>query len=205
MLNSKVAKEILSNLSVENKNLDEISMDLYNQILEKVDECGLSGIEEVSAIDKLSNVLLGQHRIARFERVSNFSEDVALPKRATKGSAGYDFFAPIDINLKPRESIVVKTGIRCNMLPGWVLKIYPRSGLGFNYHVGIANTVGIIDSDYYYSDNEGHIKVKLVNNGDKELFISKGEGFCQGIFSEYGLTIDDCVSAARNGGFGSTT
>lgn len=146
-----------------------------------------------------------EHRVAKFEKVSNFPVDVSLPQRATMGSAGYGFFAPEDIDLMPGEETIVQTGIRCAILDRWVLKIYPRSGLGFKYRAGIANTVGIIDSDYYYSDNEGHILVKLVNNGSKDIHIAKGEGFCQGIFSEYGLAIDDCVANKRNGGFGSTT
>ena len=69
------------------------------------------------------------------------------------------------------------------------------------------NTVGIIDSDYYYSDNEGHIFVKLTNatNEDKTLEVSKGNGFAQGIFTEFGIVEDDDVVEIRNGGFGSTT
>lgn len=90
---------------------------------------------------------------------------------------------------------------------GWVLKLYPRSGLGFKYHLQLNNTVGIIDSDYYFSDNEGHIFAKLTNdsNEDKTLSISQGTVFIQEIFVEYGITVDDDVEAIRNGGFGSTT
>lgn len=167
------------------------------------DEC-LSLEDSIVVYNEIFSIIFKEHRVARFERVSDYP-DVPLPVRATSGSAGYDFFAPFDICLKPGEELKVPTGIRCAILPRWVLKIYPRSGLGFKYRVGIANTTGIIDSDYYYSDNEGHIMVKLVNNGNKEVSIRKGEGFCQGIFSEYGLTIDDHVSETRNGGFGSTT
>ena len=105
-------------------------------------------------------------RIARFEKVSfnqylesfdNKSEEeikeiydsIMLPKRATKGSAGYDFYAPFDIDLKPGETIKVPTGIRVYMEDNYVLKLYPRSGLGFKYRLQLNNTVGIIDSDYY--------------------------------------------------------
>ena len=90
------------------------------------------------------------------------------------------------------------------MEPGWVLSLYPRSGMGFKYLVGLANTVGIIDSDYYYSDNEGHIMVKLVNRGSETLEIKKGKAFCQGIFTKFGVTIDDTAKDIRNGGFNST-
>ena len=89
----------------------------------------------------------------------------------------------------------------------WVLKLYPRSGLGFKYRLQLNNTVGIIDSDYYYSDNEGHIMAKITNdsNEGKVAHLKEGEGFIQGIFLEYGITVDDDADGVRNGGFGSTT
>ena len=168
------------------------------------------------------------NRIAKFEKVSlnQFKEDwidtfgnkgtdviteiynnIKLPKRATSGSAGYDFYMPIDITLQPNCTIKIPTGIRCKMANGWVLKCYPRSGLGFKYRLQLNNTVGIIDSDYFYSDNEGHIFAKLTNdsNEGKTLEIAKGTGFMQGIFVEYGITVDDDTDEVRNGGFGSTT
>ncbi|MBQ8327276.1 MAG: deoxyuridine 5'-triphosphate nucleotidohydrolase [Lachnospiraceae bacterium] len=167
-------------------------------------------------------------RIAQFEKVSKerfmadfkdsfneYSEDeiaaiydgMALPKRATSGSAGYDFYTPITINLEPGETVKIPTGIRVKMEDGWVLKLYPRSGLGFKYRLQLNNTVGIIDSDYYYSDNEGHIFAKITNdsNEGKYLRIEEKTGFMQGIFVEYGITFDDEVDTIRNGGFGSTT
>ena len=84
--------------------------------------------------------------------------------------------------------------------------LYPRSGLGFKYRLQLNNTVGIIDSDYFHSDNEGHIFAKITNdsNEGKTLSLEKGAGFMQGIFVEYGITVDDDVTASRNGGFGST-
>ena len=88
-----------------------------------------------------------------------------------------------------------------------MLKCYPRSGLGFKYRLQLNNTVGIIDSDYFYSDNEGHIFAKITNdtNEGKVVELQAGTGFMQGIFVEYGITLDDEVTAVRNGGFGSTT
>lgn len=167
-------------------------------------------------------------RIAKFEKVSfeqflegwgntleitdeknirDIYDAVRLPERATAGSAGYDFFAPVSITLKPGETIKIPTGIRVWMESEWVLKCYPRSGLGFKYRLQLNNTVGIIDSDYYYSDNEGHIFAKITNdsNEDKTLSLKAGEGFMQGIFVEYGITLDDDATGVRNGGFGSTT
>ena len=141
------------------------------------------------------------------EEIKALYDAIRLPRRATAGSAGYDFFAPADITLRPGETIKVPTGIRVWMEPEWVLKCYPRSGLGFKYRLQLNNTVGIIDSDYYYSDNEGHIFSKITNdsNEDKTVTIRAGEGFMQGIFVEYGITLDDDVTDVRNGGFGSTT
>lgn len=165
-------------------------------------------------------------RIAQFEKVSfeQFKKDfenlygnafdtkiiydkIKLPKRATSGSAGHDFFTPIDIYLSPQKTINIPTGIRVKMDDGWVLKCYPRSGLGFKCRLQLNNTVGIIDSDYYYSDNEGHIFAKITNdsNEDKVVAVKTGEGFMQGVFVQYGITVDDNADGIRNGGFGSTT
>ena len=105
------------------------------------------------------------------------------------------------------ETAKIPTGIRALIEPGWVLKLYPRSGLGFKYRLQLNNTVGIIDSDYSQSDNEGHIFIKITNdsNEGKTLEIPAGTGFAQGIFVEYGITVDDDADGVRNGGFGSTT
>ena len=133
-------------------------------------------------------------------------ESIKLPKRATMSSAGYDFYTPVDINLKPGETIKIPTGIRAKMEDDWVLMIFPRSGLGFKYRLQLNNTVGIIDSDYYGSDNEGHIFIKITNdsNENKEVSVAAGGGFAQGLFIPYGITEDDDCEATRNGGFGST-
>jgi len=132
---------------------------------------------------------------------------INLPKRATKGSAGYDYFAPVDIVLKPGETTKIPTGIRCRMNDGWVLMNYPRSGLGFKFRLQLNNTVGIIDSDYYGAKNEGHIMSRITNdsNEGKTVEIKSGTGFMQGIFMEFGICEDDESDAVRDGGFGSTT
>ena len=130
---------------------------------------------------------------------------IRLPERATTGSAGYDFYAPYDFSVAPGEEVRIATGIRAEISEGWVLAIFPRSGLGFKYRLMLNNTVGVIDSDYYRSDNEGHIHIKLYNGGGKRLEVASGEAFAQGIFLPFGITSDDSVTAIRNGGFGSTT
>jgi len=138
------------------------------------------------------------------EEVQKIYDDIKLPKRATAGSAGYDFFAPFSFPVT-NESITIPTGIRCKIDEGWYLGCYPRSGLGFKHRLSLDNTVGIIDSDYYYSDNEGHIMLKLHLGYEKTgIQVDKGKAFAQGIFTQYGITTDDDVTDTRNGGFGST-
>ncbi len=131
-------------------------------------------------------------------------EDVRIPERATSGSAGYDFYLPCDITLKPGDIVKVPSGIRCQINDGYVLEIYPRSSLGFKYQIALANTVGIIDSDYFNADNEGHIIVALVNRGNQVVELKKGDRFVQGIFKQYFLAKEEDVTAVRSGGFGST-
>lgn len=138
--------------------------------------------------------------------IKNIYDNIKLPQRATSGSAGYDFFIPDSYTLKPEETVVVPTGIRVKIENGWFLSILPKSGLGFKFRLQLDNTVGIIDSDYYYSDNEGHIFVKMTNNclNQKNVELKKGAQFCQGIFMAFGITFDDDANGIRNGGFGST-
>lgn len=167
-------------------------------------------------------------RIARFEKVSlkQFVNDwvsvfpqqtveqaiiayehIQLPRRATSGSAGYDFFSPVGFELPAGSSIRMPTGIRALMEEGWVLTVFPRSGLGFKFRFQLDNTVGVIDSDYALSDNEGHIFLKMTNDNreGKGLRIPAGSAFAQGIFLPFGITVDDEASAVRNGGLGSTS
>ena len=133
-------------------------------------------------------------------------DNIKLPKRATVGSAGYDFFAPFSFELEVGETIKIPTGIRVFLDNNKFLAIYPRSGLGFKYRLQLDNSVGIVDSDYSGSDNEGHIFIKITNDGKegKTIHINKGEAFAQGIITQYFLTDDDNTNGVRNGGFGST-
>lgn len=131
-------------------------------------------------------------------------DKIELPTRATEGSAGYDFCTPFALEIEPGDSVKIPTGIRCKINPGWVLQMYPRSSVGFKYQIQLANTVGIIDWDYYYAQNEGHIWVKLVNRGNKKFSAEARDKICQGIFIPYGITYDDNASEVRIGGLGST-
>ena len=158
--------------------------------------------------------------IGRFEKVSkeqfkkdlkdllNVEEDlydnIVIPSRATKGSAGYDFTCPIDITIKPGELVKIPSGIRAYIDEGYVLNIYPRSSLGFKYQLSLANTTGIIDADYYNAQNEGHIIVALVNRGNKGIVIKAGDRFVQGIFFSFFTVDEQEVNKERIGGFGSS-
>lgn len=135
-------------------------------------------------------------RIAQFDKVSRdrFRADWAalhptqaqeadalydallLPRRATSGSAGYDFYLLHDLTLAPGASVLLPTGVRARIAAGWVLLLAPRSSLGFKFRLQLNNTVGVIDSDYYHSDNEGHIMAKLLNDGreGKSLVLKAG-------------------------------
>ena len=167
------------------------------------------------------------NRIAAFEKVSfeqfekdwmkNFPEtenvrkiydSIKLPERATTGSAGYDFYAPAEITVEKGKSTLIPSGIRSRIEDGWVLCIFPRSGLGFKHRIQLDNTVGIIDADYYNSSNEGHIMVKLscdAHDDGHSVTVNGGDGFAQGIFMPFGITTDDSADGVRDGGFGSTT
>ena len=140
------------------------------------------------------------------ENAEKLYEEIKLPKRATISSAGYDFYLPTDLELKPGETIKIPTGIRCYMEEDIVLSLYPRSSLGFKFKMQLNNTVGIIDADYYNAKNEGHIQIKITNdnNENKVISLKKGDGFAQGIFTEFLITYDDETTGTRTGGFGST-
>ena len=171
------------------------------------------GMQNPKVVAKFEKVTWGQYCAGRgcdpanvfTEPYAQEYDNIKIPKRATTGSAGYDFFAPFDFSLVPGATIKIPTGIRCILKEGFVLKEYPRSGLGVKYRLRLDNTVGIIDSDYYKSDNEGHIFIKITNEGQQILKVKQGEAFCQGIIVEHFYAEEDEVTEQRNGGFGSTS
>ena len=130
-------------------------------------------------------------------------DTIPLPRRATAGSAGYDFICPAKVILQAGQDALIATGIRAEMDPGWVLLLFPRSGLGFKHGIRLCNTAGVIDSDYAFAENEGHILVKLHNPSDHPVILDRGERFCQGIFLPYGTAEETADFAERTGGFGS--
>ena len=140
----------------------------------------------------------------KFEKISfdQFKKDIkddkelydsySLPKRETKNAAGYDFYAIYDYTLKPGEIKKIPTGIKVSMESDDVLFLIDRSGMGFKYNVRLTNQVGVIDADYYNNnDNEGHMWIRIQNEGDKDYIVKKGEGMIQGVFIKYLKTDDD--------------
>lgn len=129
-----------------------------------------------------------------------------LPKRSTKHSAGYDFQALTDFTINPNEIKLIPTGIKAAMNENEVLMIYIRSSLGFKYNIRMCNQTGIIDKDYYNNpENEGHIFVKIQNEGNTPKTFKQGENIVQAIFLNY-LTVDneEEIKKERSGGIGST-
>ena len=175
------------------------------------------------SIAKFTHVSEKQYAEAMAEREGFLPlEEIPLPKRATAGSAGYDFVSPLEVTVPAGGSALIPTGVRAEMEPGWVLMLFPRSGvraemepgwvlmlfprssLGFRHALRLSNTVGVIDSDYAFAKNEGHIMVKLRNPLSEPVTIGRGERFCQGVFLSYGTAEEEQVTAEREGGFGST-
>ncbi len=151
-------------------------------------------------------------KIRGFEVVSKYDGDSHLlqhPKRATKFSAGYDIFnnTGSDIVIKAGEiSDAITTKFKAYMLADEYLALFVRSGHGFKFSVRLANSTGIVDSDYYNNEkNEGEIFIKLHNQGTKDLVIKNGEAMAQAIFTKYLIADGDEVDSIRNGGFGSTS
>lgn len=163
----------------------------------------MKGIKfEKVSFEQFKSDMTQEYSIFSDEDLKRMYDNIKLPQRSTKGSAGYDFYAPLSFQIKD-TNLLICTGIRVRMPSDYFLMLVPRSGLGFKTGTHLANTIGIIDSDYYYSDNEGHIKAKLVP-GFNEKIIKEGDGFMQGIFVKYYTTEDDQADGVRNGGFGST-
>lgn len=131
-------------------------------------------------------------------------EKVALPVRATTGSCGYDFFLPTDVVVPAHQAVAISTNVTVAHddwdAYRWVLHLYPRSSLGTKKHLMLANTTGVIDSDYCGFE----IRVFLYNYGEEDVSLKAGDRFCQGVFVPYLITSDDTAVGDRTGGFGST-
>jgi len=164
------------------------------------------GFEKVSFEQFKKDFLNNPTGISIDENPEEIYNNLIIPFRATAGSAGYDFFAPCDIDLQPGEDILIPTGIKVYMKQDEKLEISPRSGLGTKFYLRLSNTIGKIDSDYFNNqDNEGHIFIKIRNEGFKACYIEKGKAFAQGSFERYLLSDGDTFTGnKRISGMGST-
>lgn len=136
-------------------------------------------------------------------------KDINLPVRKTKWAAGYDFEAAEDTLIpsfkKGSYPVLIPTGIKAYMQDDEVLYLYNRSSNPKKKGLVLANSVGVIDKDYYEnSDNDGHIMFAFYNTKEEDILIKKGEAIGQGVFMKYLLIDDDNVTNERTGGFGST-
>lgn len=130
--------------------------------------------------------------------------EIKLPTRASKHSAGYDFYSPVNAVIQPNETVMIWTDVKAHMYYDNALLIIPRSSMG-KHPVMIANTVGLIDSDYYGNEStDGNIGFRLLNLGTTPYEIKAGDRIGQGIFIKYGTVKDDNITTERKGGFGST-
>ena len=139
-----------------------------------------------------------------FEKISfeQFSKDVKndkelynnlkIPQRDSDATAGYDICLLDYIKIRPNEILKLPTGLKCFFEKDEVLLLVVRSSMGFKYNIRLCNQVGVIDADYYDNkDNEGHIWIKIQNEGDKEVSFNKGDAIVQGIFFKYLTTESD--------------
>lgn len=143
-----------------------------------------------------------------FDQWTELFEELKLPKRATKHSAGYDVFSPFEFTLEPMEDIKIPTGFKAYMLCDEKLMGHIRSSLGFKYYLRLANLTMVGDSDYYNSEsNEGHYWIKIRNDGTQSVTIKNGDAFAQVMFEKYLLADGDSFDEGeeRTGGIGSTS
>ena len=132
--------------------------------------------------------------------------EIKLPTRASKHSAGYDFYLPYEVIIPPYCSTgIIPTDIKAYMQEGEVLMLYVRSSIGIKKGLILANGTGIVDGDYYSNtDNDGNIGIALRNETDTTVILEKGERVMQGVFVNYLVTDDDNTNTERAGGFGSS-
>ncbi|MBQ7140747.1 MAG: hypothetical protein IJO32_04520 [Bacilli bacterium] len=139
------------------------------------------------------------------ENIEDAYNNIKIPVRATKYSVGYDISTPFDFEIKPGEIKLISTGLKVYFQTDEVFSMYIRSSMGFKHNIRLCNQVGIVESDYYNNeDNEGHLFIKIQNEGDKTVKFNVGDRIVQGIFSKYLVTDDDNVTNVRKSGIGST-
>lgn len=138
------------------------------------------------------------------KQLAEIYKNIKKPKRATSGSAGYDFYTPYNVVLHPNDKVIIPSGIRCKIDEDYMMLGVVRSSMGIKHDISLSNTCMVLDSDYYFAENEGHIMIALRNMRNYTVKFDAGERIMQGIFLPFGITIDDDVETKRIGGIGST-
>ena len=146
----------------------------------------------------------GEGKTINMDDVKDIYDNIKVPCRKTKFSAGHDISIPFDITLPPKERLMIPTGIRCQIETDYVMLIMPRSSLGIKKGLRISNTVPVIDSDYYNADNEGHIFISVINDGKDVIKFKMGDNIVQAMFVPYGVADEENIIVERTGGIGST-
>lgn len=189
-----MASEIIKKENLEKVNLREL----------KPERDPVAIFEKVSFKEWMNSVEDEKLSEENLEIWAALYDDIKLPERATDGSCGYDFFIPYSLSISTvgNHFPIHQTGIRCNIKEGFDLQLVPKSGLGTKYGFHFRDTVGVIDSDYYHSSNEGHIK--FCPEVEKDLVLEKGDKMFQGILRRYYLAKENTPTQVRNGGYGST-
>lgn len=148
-------------------------------------------------------------KIRGFESVSDsfkkHNVPTILPQRGTKTSAGYDFYTLEDVDIAPHDQYTIWTDVKAYMQVGEVLIIAVRSSIGINKNLMLANTIGVIDQDYYSNPkNDGNIGICLYNNSNDTVILNAGERIAQGIFLPFLEADNGNTDNERDGGMGST-
>lgn len=148
----------------------------------------------------------GEDKTINMEDVRKIYDNIKIPCRKTKFSAGHDIGIPFNTTLLSKEKLMMPTGIRCRMDADYVMLIVPRSSLGIKKGLRLSNTIAVIDSDYYMNiDNEGHIFVSVINDGKDTIKFTAGDNIVQALFVPYGVADGINVTTERSGGIGSTS
>lgn len=185
----------------------------YYEEKDKMPEATKKNLERIAKFGKVSFEQFENDLMDTFESyrdykmlgdVNEIYGNIKLPTRSTSHSAGYDISIPYGMELEPGETIKIPTGIRCYMDNNYVMLVYVRSSVGIKKRCILLNGTGVIDSDYYNADNEGHMFIALKNDGDKSVTFEAGDRICQAVFVPFGITVDDNADGVRTGGIGST-
>lgn len=167
----------------------------------------IADFEKISYVQFQSDYIniFGQGKTINMDSVRKIYDNIKIPERKTKYSAGHDISIPYEITLSSNDKMLIPTGIRCKIDENYVMLIVPRSSMGIKHGLRLSNTIAVIDADYYSAENEGHIMISVINDSNKPIKFKSGDCICQAIFVPYGVADQEEVTTERAGGIGSTS